>query len=256
MSVALLDHFLIGQLSAFLLIFCRVGAALMTLPGIGDVYVSPRIRLLFALAFSILLTPLLQAAMPPLPGSPIALLLMIVGEILVGVFFGLIAHAILMVLHVAGTMIAQQSSLAVAAIFDPSSGGQSPIISNVLTLMAVTLFFSLNLHHLVLAALVESYELFKPGVMPITEDMSQMHVRLVGDAFALGVMLAGPHIVFSLLFYLAGGLMMRLMPNFQVFFVMMSPQILIAFFLLMAILSTIMGAYTSFFEQQFMNFVR
>jgi flagellar biosynthetic protein FliR len=67
MSLNLLDHFLITQLGAFLLIFCRVGAAMMVMPGIGDPYVSPRIRLLFALAMSVVLTPLLMEKMPPCP---------------------------------------------------------------------------------------------------------------------------------------------------------------------------------------------
>jgi flagellar biosynthetic protein FliR len=69
-------------------------------------------------------------------------------------------------------------------------------------------------------------------------------------------MLAAPHIIFSLLFYVAGGLMTRLMPNFQVFFIMMSPQILIAFFLLLAAMPLILEQSMNFMEQQLTNFVR
>ena len=175
---------------------------------------------------------------------------------LVGVFIGLIARAILMSLHVAGNVIAQQSGLAVASMFDPSSGGQSPVVSNLLSLMAITLFFVLNLHFLVLAALVQSYDIFTPGTFAPVSDMNILHLRLVSDAFTLGILLSAPHLVFSLVFYLIGGLMTRLMPNFQVFFVMMSPQILIALFLLMALLPVIMGIYTNFMEQQFMDFIK
>ncbi|MEJ0009735.1 MAG: hypothetical protein WDN72_03955 [Alphaproteobacteria bacterium] len=50
--------------------------------------------------------------------------------------------------------------------------------------------------------------------------------------------------------------MTRLMPNFQVFFVMMSPQILIAFFLLLALLPVIMGTYAEFMQQQFTDFIK
>lgn len=255
MSVNFLDYFLMSQLGAWLYIFCRVGSALMVLPGFGEAYVPPRIRLLLALVFSVLLVPMLQSSMPPLPGSPLALFIIMLGEILVGIFMGLIARTVLMVLHVSGSIIASQSSLAVAAMFDPSTGTQSPVVSNMLTLAAVLLFFTLDLHHLVLAALVQSYDVFAPGGMPSVQDMNILHLRLVADSFALGVALAGPHIVFSLLFYLAGGLMTRLMPNFQVFFVMMSPQILIAFFLLMALSSTMLGYFANFMQEQYMNFV-
>jgi flagellar biosynthetic protein FliR len=255
MTINLLDYFLVTQLGGLLLIFIRVGSALMVLPGFGEMYVPPRVRLLLAGTFSLLLLPMLEPRMPLLPGTPLALFVMLLGEILVGVFMGLVARAILMVVHVAGTVIAQQSSLAAASIFDPTSGSQSAVVSNFLSLGAITLFFTMNLHHLVLVALVQSYDVFDPGRFPSTQDMNILYLRLVSDAFKLGIALAAPHIVFSLLFYLAGGLMMRLMPNFQVFFVMMSPQILIAFFLLMALLPTILGIYAHFMEEQYMNFV-
>jgi flagellar biosynthetic protein FliR len=251
---SLLDYFLVGQLSAFLLIFCRIGAAVMMMPGFGEVYVTTRTRLMFALAFSLLLTPLLQAKMPALPSSGIALTILLMGEILVGAFIGLIARAVLSVVHVAGTIIAFESSLASATVFDPIVGGQTAVVSNLLTITALTLFFVLNLHYLVLAALVQSYDVFPPGQIPAVGDMNMLMVRLVADCFSLGVMLAAPHIVFSLLFYLAGGLMTRLMPNFQVFFIMMPAQILLALFLMFAILPVIMDMYGNFMQEQFMHF--
>ena len=255
MGINLLDYYLSAQLGAIAMIFFRVGSALMVLPGFGEVYVSPRVRLLFGLVFSLLLLPLLQARMPVLPGSPLALAVIMLSEIMVGVFLGLIARVVLMALHVAGSVIASQSSLAVAAIFDPSSGQQSPVISNILSLTAITLFFVLDLHHLVIAALVQSYDVFTVGEAAPLQDMNILHLRLVADAFNLGIALSAPFMVVSLLFYLAGGLMTRLMPNFQVFFVMMPPQIVVAFFLLMALTGTILNQFTHFMEEQYMNFV-
>lgn len=255
MSMNLLDYFLATQLSAVTILFLRISSAIMVLPGFGEMYVPPRIRLLFALVFSILLTPLMQSQVPALPASPMALIVLLLAEVSVGVFMGLIARTVLMTLHVAGNIIAAQSSLAVASIFDPASGQQSPVVSNLLSLAAITLFFALDLHHLVLVALVQSYDVFPVGVFPQMQDMNILHLRLVADAFALGVGLSAPFIVFSLLFYLAGGLMTRLMPNFQIFFVMMSPQIMIAFFLMLALIPTILSVYANFMETQYMNFV-
>lgn len=256
MTINLLDYFLLSQIMAFFVIFIRIGSALMLLPGFGEVYVSPRIRLLFALVFSLLLTPMLEPRMPVLPQSGFALAIIVIGETLVGTFIGLVARVMLSALHVAGTIIAMQSSLAVAAIFDPTSGGQSPVISNLLTIGAITLFFTLNLHHLVLAALVQSYDVFPPAQFPAIADMNILHLRLMADSFNLGLMLAAPHIIFSLLFYLAGGLMTRLMPNFQVFFVMMPPQIFIGLFLLMAALPLLMDIFMGFMENQLHDFVQ
>jgi flagellar biosynthetic protein FliR len=255
MTHSLLDYFVIGQLSAFLLIFCRVGSAVMVMPGFGDSYVTVRIRLLFAVAFTALLTPLLQPHMPMIAGNVLALFIQILGEVLVGVFIGLIARIVLAVVHVAGTIIAVQSSLSMASTFDPINANQSPVVSNILTIAAMTLFFTLNLHHLLFAAVVQSYDLFAPGIFPDVADMNLLNVRLIGDTFALGIMLAAPHIVYSLLFYLAGGLVARVVPNFQVFFIMMIPQIFIGILLLFALIPVIMDVFASFMQEQLGHFV-
>ena len=255
MSINFLELFLMSQLSAIAMLFFRVGAAFMVLPGFGDVYVPARIRLLFALVFSVLLMPLLGARMPALPGSGYGLGLIIINEVAVGLFMGMIARTVLSALHVAGSIIAAQSSLAAASIFDPANGAQSPVVSNILSVAAITLFFTTNMHHLVIAALVQSYDVFKPGDFVPLQDMNILNTRMMADAFNLGVALSAPFIVMSLLFYLAGGLMARLMPNFQVFFIMMSPQIMLAFFLLMALTGTILNLFMNHMEEQYMNFV-
>ena len=255
MSINFLDYFLMSQISALAIIFLRVSSAIMTLPGFGDAYVSPRLRLLFALAFTVVLVPVIGPRLPPLPSSVIGLAVLAMSEIVIGVFMGLIARTVMMSLHVAGSIIAAQSSLAVAAIFDPANGSQSPVISNMFSLAAITLFFTTNMHHLVLAALVQSYDVFAAGEFAPLQDMNILHLRMVADAFNMGVAFSAPFIVMSLLFYLAGGLMTRLMPNFQVFFIMMPPQIMIAFFLLAALTSTILGLFSNFMEEQYMNFV-
>ncbi|MFZ4541360.1 MAG: flagellar biosynthetic protein FliR [Rickettsiales bacterium] len=254
MSLNLLDHFLIGQLGAFFLIFCRIGSAMMVMPGIGDSYVSPRTRLLFALAMSLLLTPLLGHLIPALPESTITLVLLIACEVLIGSFIGMIARTILSVLHVAGTTIAFQSSLAVSSIFDPVTGTQTAVVSNFITIVGLTVMLALNLHHLMLASVVDSYAIFKPGEYPMMGDMFKYHARLASDCFAMGIMLAAPHIVFSFVFYLMGGLMTRLMPNFQIFYVMMAPQIIIAFLLLFAILPIMIEVFVDFAQDRLLAF--
>jgi flagellar biosynthetic protein FliR len=252
---SLLDHFLLSELSAFLLIFCRAGSAFLAMPGFSETYVSTRFRLLFALGLSIMITPLLASKMPMLPGNPLALFVLMFGEILVGVFLGLIVRTVLTVMHTAGNLIATHSALAVAASFDPTNANQSAVMGNLLGIAAITLMFALNLHHLMITAIVQSYDVFAPGLFPSTADMSHLDARMMADAFRLGVIFSGPHLAYSFLFYMAGGLMSRLMPNFQIFFVMMSLQILLALLLFVAILPTLMHVFSGFAENQLMGLV-
>lgn len=250
-TLSLLDHFLLSQLFAFLMLFCRLGSAVMLFPGIGDSNITSRARLLFALAFALVLTPLLQDHMPPVPGSPLALGIMILAEVTIGISIGLMTRIILSAMHVAGTVISFQSSLSIASQFDMTSGGQSAVISNFLTMLSIVIFFELNMHHLLLNGLVTSYTIFPVGTYPDMGDMTELNGRLASNAFLMGVQLAAPHLVFGLILYLGGGIMARLMPQMQVFYVLMSPQIMAAFFLLIAILSGMMMVHSQYAEDAF-----
>jgi flagellar biosynthetic protein FliR len=117
------------------------------------------------------------------------------------------------------------------------------MIEILIRLLTTLLFLVLDFHHLLLRGMVTSYEMFPAGDLPSMGDFSELTTRAASDAFTMGVQLASPHMAYGLIFYLAGGLMGRLMPQFQVFFVMMSAQIMIAFFLLIAILSTLIYVY-------------
>jgi flagellar biosynthetic protein FliR len=85
--------------------------------------------------------------------------------------------------------------------------------------MGATLIFSTGLHHQFIEAMVGSYQVFPPGKAFPTADAAQLAVQTVGKSFALGVQLAAPVIVFALVFNIATGLVGRVMPQFQVFFV-------------------------------------
>jgi flagellar biosynthetic protein FliR len=254
MIVNLLDHFLLSQVFAFMMLSTRFGAFLMALPAFGDSYVSVRVRVMLALALSLMMMPLLESAMPAVPGSPLLMLSYFAAEIFIGVFFGLIARAITSTMHVAGTAIANQSSLALAAIFDSNAGVQSSIVANLYSLMGLMLMIALDLHHILFAAIMQSYTLFPAGIWPETGDMSMLFNRKMADAFLLGVQFSMPHIIMLLLIYLLGGVMGRLMPTFQVFFVLMPGQILVATLLIFALIAPMAVMYGQYLQEAFMQF--
>ena len=255
MIINLLDHFLLTQSFAFMMLMCRFGACLMALPAFGDSYVPMRVRVMLAVGISVMLTPVLEDTMPAVPGNPIMMMVFITAEIFVGVFIGLLIRAITSTMHVAGTAIANQSSLSLAAIFDRNAGVQSTLIANLYGLMGLMILFVLDLHHILLAAMIQSYDVFPAGAWPFTEDMSTLFARKVGDAFLLGVQFSMPHIIMLLLIYLLGGVMTRLMPTFQVFFVLMPGQILVAILLMVVLISPMAIIYGQYLEENFLSLV-
>ncbi len=200
------------------LIFGRIGAVLMMLPGVGESYVPPRIRLSLALVVSLALWPVVAGALPALPASLGGMVGWIIREVVVGLAIGAILRAFLTALSTAGEAISLQTALSFAQTANPLQAQPGTTISAFLMLLGTTLIFATNTHHLFIAGLVGSYELIAPARPLITGDFVSLAVRTVNDAFLLGIQLAAPVLVFGLIFNLASGLVARVMPQFQVFF--------------------------------------
>lgn len=244
----MLEQFLVTELFAFLIVFCRMGSAIMLLPGVGEAFVSPRTRLLFALAVSLVITPVTQVYMPPVPGSILGLTVLIVMEVLVGVFIGLLARMLLAAMHTAGMIIAFQSGLAAAMMFDPTAGTQGSPFGNLLSMTAIMLLFALDMHHVILIGVADSYSLFAPGMFPPVGDFAQTAAYITSSILMVAVAFTAPHMVMGLLVYLGSGILSRLMPAMHVFFVIIPLQILVSVMLLMVTITTGMLMYMSFFE--------
>lgn len=250
-----LEDFLAAGVFAFILTFVRMGTAFMIMPGIGDSFVSERIRLFMALAISFAMFPIVNAYVPdPLPGT-IALFFMIVVEFVIGLLFGTMARIFMTALDTAGMAISISSGLANAQVFNPSMATQGSLVGAFLSVMGVVLLFSVNLHHLLIMGLVGSYELFPLGSVPDTGSMAELVARAVSGSFLVGVQIATPFLVLTLLIYVGMGVLARLMPQVQVFILALPMQILLAIVLLMLVLSSAMLFWITQFEQGMVFFL-
>ncbi len=238
--------FLPALAATYLLIFARIGTMLMLLPGLGELSVPPRLRLSTALVLAILIMPLHRGAYRiDLTALP-AVLTMLVQELLIGVLLGLTARLTIGGLQVTGSIVAQQLGLGFVTAVDPTQGQQGVIVGNFLTLTGITLVFATDLHYLVISALDDSYILFAPGAVPFTGDMAAHITSLVGGAFRIGVQLSAPFLAFGLLFNLGLGILSRLMPQMQVFFVGMPLSILGGLMLLIVVVGTMMATFLDY----------
>ena len=242
----MLAELLPAQVFAFLLVFARLGAAVMLLPGIGESFIYARVRLGLALALSLLILPLVQATLPALPASPVELALLMAGETIYGLFLGGSARLMMASLHIAGVVIAFQSGLAYAQTVDPSQGTQGALVGTLLTMMGLLLIFVTGLHGVLLQGLRDSYLLFPAGAAPPLGDFAKFVTELTADAFRIGLQISAPFIVYGIVFNAGLGLLQRLMPQMQLFFVVMPLQVGLALALLMVTLS---GSMLWFLEQ-------
>ncbi len=200
------------------LILARVGAILMLIPGIGEAYVPPRVRLSLALVVSLALWPIVNGSLPPLPAEMGAMIGWILREVIVGLMIGLLLRMFMTALTTAGEIVSLQTTLSFAQTANPLQASPGSTIATFLTLLGVTLLFATNTHHLFIAGIVGSYNLIAPANPLVMSDFTSLAVRTLGDSFLIGVQLAAPVLVFALIFNLATGLVGRVMPQFQVFF--------------------------------------
>jgi flagellar biosynthesis protein FliR len=232
--------------AAFLLVFARTGTMLMLLPGLGEQNISARMRLTFALILAAMLLPLHRDAYHIDPASLGPALVMLVEEMLIGAMLGVTARLTISALEVAGSVIAQQLGLGFVTAIDPTQGEQGMIIGNFLTLLGITLFFATDMHHLVIAAINDSYTMFEPGELPTSGDAAALITKMVAGAFRIGIQLSAPFIVFGLLFNIGLGVLARLMPQMQVFFVGLPLSILIGLLFLFVLLGAMMSSFLDY----------
>ncbi len=227
----------------------------MFIPGLGSTRIFARSRLFLALAISFLLTPILAGHLPALPKTPIELGFLVAGEIVAGAFLGLVVRAMFTATQTAGVVIAFVSAMANTMVYDPVVEQQSAVVAGFLGTIANLLLFVTNMHHLLIEAMVESYNLFQPGIVFNIGDMVHLFARQIADTFKLGVQLASPFLVVSLAYYMGLGVLTRLAPQIPIFFVAMPLQIVISIIVLALTVGGIMVVFLSHVQDSLQPFI-
>ena len=233
--------------AAFMLVFARIGAMVMLLPGLGESNIPVRIKLAIALLLTLIMLPLHRDAYHVNMDTLTPLLVLMVHEILIGIVLGATARVTLAALQVAGSVIAQQMGLGFVTAVDPTQGQQGLLIGNFLTMLGITLLFATDSHYLVIGALNDSYAIFAPGETVSSGDIASLATRAFSAAFLLGLQLSGPFLVFGLVFNIGLGVLARLMPQMQVYFVGVPLSIFVGFMVLALVLTAMMGTYLDYF---------
>lgn len=239
----MLQAALTAEIFVVFMAFARVGSAFVMLPTIGESFLSPRSRLALAVMVALVVAPVVAPLIPERPTRLSDMLGLIGIEIMIGLFIGAVTRLLFVALAIAGSFYSFLSGLASAFMFNPLMADQGSLLSVFLSLFGLLLIFATDTHHLLIRAVVESYILFEPGIFPMVGDMADVVTRTVADSFRIGLQFAAPLVVVALMFYVLLGLLARLMPQMQVFFIAMPLQIMLGLAILMI---TMGGAMTWF----------
>lgn len=228
----------------YILSFARIGAMVMLLPGFGETTVPVRIRLVFALFLALALHPVAAGLYPKAAAHALPQAVMLLaGELAIGLFLGLATRVLLAGAQVAGATIATQLGLGFAMTVDPTQGQQGVIVGNFLSLLVVTLIFVTDLHLGAISAVASSFTLFPPGEWLPAGDFAEATVKLVAESFRVGVQISAPFLVFGMVFNLGLGMLQKMMPQFQIYFAAMPLSIGLGLLLFGFVLAAVMVWY-------------
>ncbi|MEL7091373.1 MAG: flagellar biosynthetic protein FliR [Pseudomonadota bacterium] len=212
-----MDLFLVAEDAIWigLLVFLRIAAIVSLLPAFGEQTVPMRIKLVIALAFTVIVAPAINIEPPPRTLDQIALLTLT--ETLSGILLGLGLRLFIMALQTAGTIAAQSTSL--SQILGGAAVEPLAAMGYILTVSAIALAVMTGLHVKAAELMILSYSFLPLGLFAAGSDVATWGTAQISKAFSLAFVLAAPFVLISVLYNLTLGVINRAMPQLMVAFV-------------------------------------
>ena len=232
-----------GLAFAFVLVLGRVGSAMMLLPGLGEAELPMMVRAGLALCVSLLLLPGIAPMVGTAPADWMAMAGMVLAEVATGLWLGWLARMVVLALPVAGQLISYMLGLSSVLQTDPVLGAQSTALGRMLALAAPVVVLASGLYAPVLAALGGSYNLVAPGALVPAGDLTETALGAAAQGFTLALRLAAPFLLASVVWQISLGVMARLVPRLQVYFVALPAQILGGLAMAAALISMLLGSW-------------
>lgn len=229
---------LMALLAAWLWPFLRVSGFVLAAPIIGTRSVPVRTRATFAIALTAVLAPVVAAAGPVTAITPTDAvgLLTAVHQVVIGATIGLVLRLLFVVFEFAGQLIAQQMGLGFAAMVDPQTGAQVPVVAQFYIILATLLFFVFDAHLALIALLASSFEVLPVGPTGIAAAGAALVVDWSAELFSAALLLGLPIVVALLAINFALGVMARAAPQLNIFAVGFPVMILFGIVLVFATL--------------------
>lgn len=241
LSLINVDKFLL-----FTLILTRTSGLTMTAPIYGTRDVPAQVRVVLAIALALLIAPTQWHVSIAQPGSVLMYLVLIGGELLIGVCLGLAIVVLFSGIQLAGEMIGYVSGLMLASAYDPTVDSEVPVFSRLMHMVALAVFVCIGGHRMLMAGLLDTFQSIPPGDVTLSDSLAEAFVLLVGESFALAIRAAVPVVAAVLLATLVMGLIGRTLPQLNVLMVGFGLSTMLTF----ATLSLTLGAAVWVFQDQ------
>jgi flagellar biosynthesis protein FliR len=225
----------VSQFIVYLLILVRVLSLVSTAPVFGHMSVPSMTKIGLAGFISFLLFPIVSKTTAVVDLRLVPLVVLVLKEAFVGIILGMAMGFIFAGIRYGGEIIAFTMGLSMMNIFDPESGQGSSVIGEFLYLFVILVFLTINGHHYVLQAMQLSYHSSPIGTMALSGPLYETLMALAVMIFVFAVKFAAPVMVATFLINVAFGIVSRVMPAMNVFFISAPATIGVGFLILMTL---------------------
>lgn len=241
MSVVLIEEFW-----PLVIVCSRMIGFFSWMPGLSETNTPFRVRMLIAIGISATFYMTLET--PSYTQNSLFVMPFLLSEYITGVFLGLLLKVFLGALETAGTIMSQSIGLSNALVPNMGSQEQTSILNSFFTLAGITFIFLFDLHHLIFWGIYNSYKLIPIGSLGLLPDKTKILTQSFSDSFGYALRFAMPFFIFGNLVYLAMGILNKLIPQIQVFFLSMPLQILVGLVILGLSMSFILNNFLNYFS--------
>lgn len=238
-------NFILSEFWPIIIISVRMIGLFGWMPGFSELYIPFRIRMMLAIGVGLAFSQIVH--IPPYPANAPHLTVMLLTEYLTGAFLGLILKICVSALETAGTIMSQSVGLSNALVTNLIDNDQSTILSSFFNLAGIAFIFIFDLHHLILKGVHHSYEFIPIGTFHLLHHKADLSTFSVNESFKSAFKFSMPFFIFGNVVYVGMGLINKLIPQIQIFFLSMPIQILVGLIILMFSMSAILGGFLSYF---------
>lgn len=224
-----LSEWLVNQAAVFLLLTMRMIGLFLSAPVLSNENIPVMVKVGASLLVSLIIYPIISPQVQ-VTFDPIIYTGLLISELLIGIGIGLVASIIFSAIQVAGQLIDMQMGFAVVNILDPQSGIQWPLMGYFKYVIAMLIYLAINGHHLLIAAVFESYDFILPGAYADLVTGGEVMMGLLSHTFSLALRVSAPVLGALFLTNIILGVLTRSVPQMNVFIVGLPIKIAVGFF--------------------------
>ena len=215
----ILFNFPLLKIDLIVFILIRISWIFITTPFLGSKALPVKTKIGFALILAFIIYPFLKDEILYLPDSLLIFSLVIFKELIIGFVIGFSLRLVFSGIQLAGQLVGFQMGFAIVNVFDPIAGGQVSIISKWQFLFAILIFLSLDIHHLLIYALMDSFFLIPICKVNFSSSLSKEILNMGGAVFTSAIKIGAPIIAILFFTSICLGLIARTVPQINIFIV-------------------------------------